>query len=377
MFHQINFGGRKKRDVSEILLKIRSMPLNERGSTRSLAGRLGVSHAYVHKLLKSGLIRRHSNAIKPFLTDQHKLDRLKFALDHIDPFTGVFNDMEEIVHIDEKWFYMSPTKRTYYLVADEEDPHRSCCHKSDQTKVLFFAAVSRPCWDTRRNKLMNGRIGCWPTVHEEVAKRSSKNRPSGTIELKPHTIDGAVYEDMLVNMLLPALKEKWPAGKRIVLQDHNARAHTKASAEAVEKAAAELGLDLVVRRQPARSPDFNILDLGFFRIIQSLKDKMAPKSMPELIECVERAFNEQETEKLNRIFLTLQACMVESLKVKGHNSYKLPHLGKMKLEKKKMLPHTLTCDKAVIAATREYLGLPPLFEVNTNCPAVGTTIESI
>ena len=66
-------------------------------------------------------------------------------------------------------FYMTPDKRTYYLGEEEEDLHQATFHKSDQTKVMFLAAVARPRRDTGANKNFSGSIGCWPIMEEYIA----------------------------------------------------------------------------------------------------------------------------------------------------------------------------------------------------------------
>lgn len=38
--------------------------------------------------------------------------------------------------------------------------------------------------------------------------------------------------------------------------------------------------------QPPYSPDFNVLDLGYFRAIQTLQHKEAPKTVDELVRAV-------------------------------------------------------------------------------------------
>ena len=55
--------------------------------------------------------------------------------------------MFDYVHIDEKWFYMTKVKKTYYLVVDEEPPERAVKSKNFIQKVMFMTAVARPCWD--------------------------------------------------------------------------------------------------------------------------------------------------------------------------------------------------------------------------------------
>ena len=56
-----------------------------------------------------GFIRRHSNAVKPFLTEENKTRCIEFvqSFEH----NGFFQNMEDIVHVDEKWFYMTELSR--------------------------------------------------------------------------------------------------------------------------------------------------------------------------------------------------------------------------------------------------------------------------
>ena len=92
----------------------------------------------------------------------------------------------------------------------------------------------------------------------------------------------------------------------------------------------------------------NICDLGFFRAIQSLQHQKAPKNVRELIKAVEDAFIEMESAKLNKNFLSLQQVCNEVFKVKGCNKYKLPHMGKDKLQREGRLPMRLEVDFTLV-----------------------------
>ena len=58
---------------------------------------------------------------------------------------------------------------------------------------------------------------------------------------------------------------------------------------------------------------------------------------------VKQAFDEYPAERSNRIFLTLQACMIEVLRDNGGNRYKVPHMRKEVLQRLGTLPVTLKC----------------------------------
>ena len=89
--------------------------------------------------------------------------------------------------------------------------------------------------------------------------------------------------------------------------------------------------DIHMMCQPPNSLDMNSLDLGYFRAIQSAYYEKSPSNIDELIKFVEVTFEEMPKETLNKVFLSLQACMVEKLKVNGGNSSKQPHMAKDRL----------------------------------------------
>ena len=125
----------------------RRAALSHRMTVRGLAGAIQVSTMVVFRLLKEGAVRRHSNNVKPALTDANKLQRVRFALDNVKPKsdgTFVFDDMHDVVHIDEKWFNEDTDRKTYYLAEGEEEPARRRQSKRYIGKTMSIAAVARP-----------------------------------------------------------------------------------------------------------------------------------------------------------------------------------------------------------------------------------------
>ena len=114
------------------------------------------------------------------------------------------------------------------------------------------------------------------------------------------------------------------------------------------------------------SPDLNILDLGFFNAIQTLQHEVCPKTTEELISAVENSFDEYSSKHVNRIFLTLQSCKQEIMKVQCSNNYKISHLKKainykishLKkaiMEKEGNLPSQMSCDRHLVRDVMNYL----------------------
>lgn len=270
-----------------------------------------------------------------------------------------FAAMHDIVHIDEKWFYMTKKTETYYLHPVEDPPYRSCQSKNYIGKVMFLAAMARPRFDGEGNEIFSGKIGIFPFAKMQPAKRGSKNRAAGTMELKPMTsIKREDIKEFLIGKILPRIRERWPQedfGKTIYIQQDNARTHVDPRDEDFLAAASQHGFDIRLICQPPNSPDLNILDLGFFNAIQTLQHQVCPRTIQELVSAVENSFDEYSTKHVNRIFLTLQSCMQEIMKVQGENTYKIPHLKKAIMEKKGNLPSQMSCDRLLVRDVINYL----------------------
>ncbi|XP_073119788.1 uncharacterized protein [Henckelia pumila] len=172
--------------------QMKNIPFRHQTNIRSLSKALNLSKTTVHRRIKDGNIRPHSNPVKPCLSDDNIRARLEFCLSMVDQESTItsrpiFINMHDHIHIDEKWFYLTKTCEKYYLHADEIEPFRTCKSKSFITKIMFLDAVARPRFDETTGDEFNGKIGIWPFVSHEPAKRRSKNRAAGTLETKPET----------------------------------------------------------------------------------------------------------------------------------------------------------------------------------------------
>lgn len=352
--------GRKRKTISQA--DIESIPKKQRGNIRSTAAALNIGVATAHKLLKEGILKAHSNAVKPFLTDENKKARLKYCLSMLDSNSVAlgaphFQNMNDHVHVDEKWFYISKNQQKYYLAAGEEPPHRTCKSKRFVTKVMFLAAVARPRWNTAKNKWFDGKLGIWPFVTQEPAKRSSKNRVAGTMVTKNiDSVTKVQYSQMITEKVIPAIRNKWPNSTRsatIVIQQDNAKPHISPADIAFNEAVQASSMDIQLACQPPNSPDTNVLDLGFFNAIQALQHQKVMNNIDELIAAVQAAFQELDKNKLSKVFLTHQSCMNEILKCGGGNKYQIPHLSKDRLINENCLPDHLSCAVELIEAAME------------------------
>ena len=267
----------------------------------STAKAMGVALSTVQQmLLHRDVCRIHTSSLKPTLTEENKMSRMELALSFIyKNNTSKFENMEDLIHIDKKWFYLKKDGQRFIIVVDKEEPYRHVQHKSFLTKIMFLCAVARLRYDTNKNAWFDGKIGIWPIGKWEPVKWPSKKHAKGTPVWKNQCITRDVYHEYLIQKFLLAVKERWPmCNGRIQLQQDGAKSHILEDDVEFKEAVDKIGLDLTVFTQSPNSHDTNILDLGFFRAIQSFNDD-CPANEEELIKSVEKAYGEYPFHKLN------------------------------------------------------------------------------
>ena len=103
-----------------------------------------------------------------------------------------------------------------------------------------------------------------------------------------------VYRELLISKLIPAILEKWPRRDRmsrtIYIQQDSVKNHICEDDEEFNNALMEQDINAKLYTQTPNSPDINLLDLGFFRAIQSFNDAL-PKNEEELIQSITEAYN--------------------------------------------------------------------------------------
>ena len=324
-----------------------AIPRKKRKNIRALAVQLGVSASTVQRMRKKEQVMvRHSSPLKPALNETHKMDRLLYALSIRDTDKpGSFQCCYDMVHVDEKWFYLTSDNEVYILAAGEEPPVRKTRHKSFITKVMFLSAQARP--RMVNGKMWDGKIGIWPIGYVGQAARRSKNRDKGSPVWINENIDRDTYRRYLIDQVLPAILAKFPVAylerKGVRIQQDGAKSHILPDDKEWLQALEELapGNKITLFNQPAQSPDTNINDLAFFRSIQSLYYEAAPENEFALIRAVLDAYDDYPSTKLNRMWLTYQSCLNEIIECHGDNTYKIPHMGKEQLEREGKLPSVL------------------------------------
>ncbi|KAE8776740.1 hypothetical protein D1007_50581 [Hordeum vulgare] len=221
--------GRKRKELD--LARTATVPLNRRRTIRYLARSLGVPHSMLHDRFQLQELKRITNTVKPFLKSANKIARLKFCISMMDeqwistPYPSL-KSMNNMVHIDEKWYDMTRVKNSYHVLPREPEPQRTVSNTNSIGKVMFLTAVAKPWYNDDGEMTFDGKICTWAFVVEREAQRSSQNRDRGTIEVKPVKVTRHVCIEYLIDKVIPTIQDKCPdddEGTTIFIQQDNTR----------------------------------------------------------------------------------------------------------------------------------------------------------
>ena len=119
------------------------------------------------------VIRPCTSALKPALTAHHKLLRCEYAMSKLNPADLQYDGFYQLVHVDEKWFFILEKQLDIYIVPGEELPNRTWQNKDHILKVMFLCALAQPCFAPNGDCLFDRKIGLFPIVESVVAQRMS------------------------------------------------------------------------------------------------------------------------------------------------------------------------------------------------------------
>ena len=203
---------------------------------------------------------------------------------------------------------MTRINNNYHLLSEEPRPVRTVQNKNNIGKVMFLTALAKPRYGEGGVVTFDGKIVTWAFVEEVAAKKNSRNRDKGTIELNTMKVTRNVMREFICEKVIPAIQDKWPdedEGRTIYIQQDNAKPHLLPHDEGFRKVVEETDLDIEFIQQPPNNPDMNVLDLCFFRSLQTLTETRAPTTIKELIEGVLEEYHNYDVDKLARSFLIL------------------------------------------------------------------------
>ena len=346
-------GRQLKWDRDALREAIPTIPFHQRKSLRSLSSTLRIPLTTLFRMKHSDdpVIVAHTNVLKPLLTPEHQFQHVCYAVMHFNRDDNSYNNFYQTVHVDEKWFYLREEQLRIYMAPGEVAPRRVCVNKNHIMKVMFLAAIARPRYDNEGICTFDGKIGMWPLIERTPALRASVNRPRGAIVTKPVTCTARVYRNLIIEHVIPAIKEKWPCRDRnIVIQQDGASAHLAPDNPEFLLHARTRPWNISLLTQAPKSPDTNICDLSFFRALESDQWQDGQEENIEgLVAQVLRTFVRFDERKNDFGFLTLQCCLDDILCTNGGNDYAIRHVGKARMLRDGTLPERMEASEAAIA----------------------------
>lgn len=132
-----------------------------------------------------------------------------------------------MVHIDEIGFILKKDSQKDYLIMDEEKPEPTSKRKNFILKVMFLYAIARLSYDQHCKCFFRGKIGLWFWAETASAHRSSRNRPAGTLGMKPWNVNCDLYRTYFTEKFFPTIRSKFTTEHRshVVVQQNSARPH--------------------------------------------------------------------------------------------------------------------------------------------------------
>jgi hypothetical protein len=89
----------------------------------------------------------------------NKKERLRWCISMLDqitlPNSLKFSEMDNIIHIDEKWFNTTKKNRNFYMLPEDEDPHRTVQNKNAIDILMFLGAIEKTKTDDEGNIIFN------------------------------------------------------------------------------------------------------------------------------------------------------------------------------------------------------------------------------
>jgi hypothetical protein len=198
-------------------------------------------------------------------------------------------------------------------------------HNTQPPKLMFLTAVAKPQPEFN----FDGRVGIWEITKSRIYKRDTKEHKKGDIVQEPATLNQDRFAELMVKLVMPAIRKKMHWCSAINAQMDNAPPHN--NAEEIFKTANEtcsrFRIPVQVLRQPAQWPDFNASDAGVYKLMQTRIDKTHEKPLygGRLRKVIVKVWAGLDAPSLTQLFVSKKTHLDAAIAHEGHNDHVLPH----------------------------------------------------
>ena len=284
----------------------------------------GISASTVWRYVKeSAGWKEVRKGTRPLLSDANVTGRREWGEKHKT------DEWELQIDLDEKIFTAYSATGTLKLPPGHDKPKTQLKSKRNVPKVMMLTGIGKP---SRKHKF-DGKVGIWEIGEVRPAKRgdSRTGLMKGDPVFDSANLDGEKWIGLLVDKVIPAIREKLPKASTVKIQFDNAPGHVTGRAvdERLQRAMNKAKPKIVIVLQIPQSPCTNLCDLGFFRSIDSRLPKLRSFKLPEFIQQIKGAYQDYPPEKIASLVEMKRRVVQCLIKYKGTNDFKLPH-GKKK-----------------------------------------------
>lgn len=295
---------RKFTSLMDTDLKKQTQEAHYKGSYRGITAKFNknkedherVSMPTLYRHIKHNGWRVVKRQTKPLLTPGQVQARYEWCSKRVHERTKV------TVDLDETWVFGLELSGGLKMPPGVEPPAEPIHNKRYIDKIMMLSAIAEP--NEKHN--FDGKV-CFTRISETVeAKRRSQDHDRGDFYEKDCTMTAPKFLEMMKADVIPAISGKMSWAKKVWVQIDNAPPHVgKNGLQLLNDYCQDLTHPQVeFFTQPAKSPDLNANDLGFFNSIKKLidSDYVGVLRKEEIYTKALEAFNEYSSDTLARIF---------------------------------------------------------------------------
>jgi len=310
---------------------------DDEATYEELANTLNVPKSTLHRACMELGVKMYVSNPKPPLTEEGKKVRVVHSTDLLegtDKNGDPKKDQRYVFHQDEKWFYQTWKRAKKKYIPGKMKKKCRRAKRRHQLKVMVSACVGRPIPEHN----FDGKISFRRVAYNYVAKKTSYKKDEDGKKVLSHK-KGDVYPvdcEMNAKRFEEELKFigtemrhklNWVDKEtQLTLQIDSAGGHGTARGHGNFKKLAEMMLkefNILLVKQPARSPEFNYLDLMVWKSIAAKVVTLSKKDRRDkevLFKTCVKAFRQLDPAVIDLaayVVLDVARCCVED---KGENT---------------------------------------------------------
>ena len=272
---------------------------------------VGISYSQLAKRAKEAGWVYRKRRTQPLLSEGQEKARLEWCQEHVE------DEFLTTVDYDESTFLGYVRNARQKLPPGKKSLPLRVFNKTHPPSIMVGCAIVRLSYLTH-NK---GTLILFRFAHKAFAIRKSKHHEKGDLIWRDDTVRWSNFRSCMTSKVIPQIRRTFvPEVNKVTIQLDNAPAHGVKKLSILEQEVNKgHALKIHFAPQPAKSPDLNMNDLGFFR---ALKRKVAAVNKgvvnsDTLFNIVHNGFLGFKTDTIEKLAQTKKNVVQEVIKANG------------------------------------------------------------